>query len=334
MKSEITKLTLDTSSIRNPQSAIRIGITLGDAAGIGPEIVLKALAEPEIGRICSPLIIGDKLILEHTAQKVNLLISNEILDLNQFTTLPEPGKISQACGKAALAYVEKAVSLCLSKEISAMVTAPIHKEAIHLARSPYPGHTEMIATLTNTEDYAMMLVGGGLRVILVTIHMGLAKVSATLTPEKILKTIRLAYRATQELGIPAPKIAVAGFNPHSGEQGLFGDEEQTKIEPAIECAQQENIPVFGPYPPDTVFHRAINGDFDIVVCMYHDQGLIPLKTLAFHSGVNITIGLPIVRTSVDHGTAYDIAGKGIANPLSMIEAIKLAVQFATNRLKN
>jgi 4-hydroxythreonine-4-phosphate dehydrogenase len=313
---------------------VRIGITLGDAAGIGPEIILKAISEPEICDICSPLIIGDRLILEHTAQKVNLPISNEILDLKQFTTLPEPGKISQACGKAALAYVEKAVSLCLSKEIAAMVTAPIHKEAIHLAGSPYAGHTEMIAKLTETDEYAMMLVGGGLRVVLVTIHIGLATVSKTLSIEKIVKTIRLAYRATQELGIKNPKIAVAGFNPHSGEQGLFGNEEQTKIKPAIELAKQEHIPVFGPFPPDTVFHRAINGDFDIVVCMYHDQGLIPLKTLAFHSGVNVTVGLPIVRTSVDHGTAYDIADKGIANPLSMIEAIKLAVRLAINRFNN
>jgi 4-phospho-D-threonate 3-dehydrogenase / 4-phospho-D-erythronate 3-dehydrogenase len=311
----------------------KVGITLGDAAGVGPEIILKALSEPEIRQLCSPVIIGDKLILEHTARTLNLPLHDEIINLRQFSTLPQLGKISAECGKAALAYVEKAIELCSTKHITAMVTAPIHKEAIHLAGSPYPGHTEMIAQLTNTKEYAMMLVGNNLRVILVTIHMGLAKVSATITPEKILKTIRLAYRATKELGISDPKIAVAGFNPHAGEQGLFGDEEQTKIEPAIQMAIQEQIPVFGPYPPDTVFYRAINGDFDIVVCMYHDQGLIPLKTLAFHNGVNVTIGLPIVRTSVDHGTAYDIAGKGIANPESLIEAIKLAIQLANNRFK-
>ncbi|MDI6782843.1 MAG: 4-hydroxythreonine-4-phosphate dehydrogenase PdxA [bacterium] len=309
----------------------KIGITLGDAAGIGPEIILKAVLEPEIRELCLPLIIGDNLILEHTARSLNLPLQDELLDLHQFPALPEPGKISVECGKAAIAYVEKAVELCLAEQIAAMVTAPIHKEAIHLAGSPYAGHTEMIAKLTNTKEYAMMLVGGGLRVILVTIHIGLAKVSTVLTSEKILRTIRLAYRATQELGIKNPKIAVAGFNPHSGEQGLFGDEEPTKIEPAIQQAKQEHIPVDGPYPPDTVFHRAINGDFDIVVVMYHDQGLIPLKTVAFYSGVNVTIGLPIVRTSVDHGTAYDIAGKGNANPLSMLEAIKLAVQLAKNR---
>jgi len=311
----------------------KIGITLGDAAGIGPEIILKALSEPAIRKLCSPLIIGDKLILEHTARSLNLPFQDELLDLNQFSTLPELGKISPNCGKAALTYVEKAVNLCLSQQIAAMVTAPIHKEAIHLAGSPYAGHTEMIAKLTNAKEYAMMLVGGGLRVILVTIHIGLATVSAALTSEKIFRTIRLAYRATQELGISRPKIAVAGFNPHSGEQGLFGDEEQTKIEPAIQQAKQEYIPVEGPYPPDTVFHRAINGDFDIVVVMYHDQGLIPLKTVAFYSGVNVTIGLPIVRTSVDHGTAYDIAGKGIANPESLIEAIRLAVQLVKNRAR-
>lgn len=309
----------------------KIGITLGDAAGVGPEIILKAISEPELQHLCSPVIIGDRLILERARQILNLPLPTELIDLHQFTTLPPLGKISRDCGTAALAYVEKAVELCSSKQITAMVTAPIHKEAIHLARSPYAGHTEMIAQLTNTKEYAMMLVGGGLRVILVTIHMGLAKVSASLTPENILKTIRLAYRATIELGIKKPKIAVAGFNPHSGEQGLFGDEEQTRIEPAIEMANQEQIPVFGPYPPDTIFYRAINGDFDIVVCMYHDQGLIPLKTLAFHSGVNVTIGLPIVRTSVDHGTAYDIAGQGIANPESLIEAIKLAIQLSSKR---
>lgn len=312
----------------------KIGITLGDAAGVGPEIILKAISDPEIKQYCSPTIIGDRLIIEHTARALNLSLPETIIDLQQFSTLPQLGKISIECGKAALTYVEKAVELCTSKEISAMVTAPIHKEAIHLAGSPYAGHTEMIAQLTSTKEYAMMLVGGRLRVILVTIHMGVAKVSASITTEKILKTIRLAYRATRELGIQEPKIAVAGFNPHAGEQGLFGDEEQTKIEPAIEMAKREQIPVFGPFPPDTVFFRAINGDFDIVVCMYHDQGLIPLKTLAFHSGVNVTIGLPIVRTSVDHGTAYDIAGKGIANPESLIEAIKLAVQLSINRFSS
>jgi 4-phospho-D-threonate 3-dehydrogenase / 4-phospho-D-erythronate 3-dehydrogenase len=311
----------------------KIGITLGDAAGVGPEIILKSLSDSALRHQFSPVIIGDKLILDHTARTLNLPLQDEIIDLHQFSTLPQLGKVSVECGKAALVYVEKAVELCSAHKIAAMVTAPIHKEAIHLAGSPYPGHTEMIAQLTNTKEYAMMLVGGNLRVILVTIHMGLAKVSTTITPKKILKTIRLAYRATKELGISNPKIAVAGFNPHAGEQGLFGDEEQTKIEPAIELAKQEQIPVFGPYPPDTVFYRAINGDFDIVVCMYHDQGLIPLKTLAFHSGVNVTIGLPIIRTSVDHGTAYDIAGKGIANPESLIEAIKLAVQLAANRFK-
>jgi 4-hydroxythreonine-4-phosphate dehydrogenase len=311
-----------------------IGITMGDPAGIGPEITLKALANQEITQLCSPIIIGDSLILQHASRSFNLPNNSALIDLQLFKSLPELGEISAVCGSATIAYVEKAVELCLTKKIDAMVTAPIHKEAIHLAGSPYPGHTEMIAQLTQTKDYAMMLVGGRLRVILVTTHVGLAKVSELLSSDNILRTIRLAYRATQELGIENPKIAVAGFNPHSGEQGLFGSEEQTKITPAIELAKREHIPVDGPYPPDTIFHRILNGDFDIVVVMYHDQGLIPLKTLAFYTGVNVTIGLPIIRTSVDHGTAYDIAGKGIANPQSLIEAIKLAVQLANNRFKS
>jgi len=230
-------------------------------------------------------------------------------------------------GYACVSYIKKAVELALDRQVDGIVTAPISKEALKMAGFKWPGHTEMLADLTDTKDYAMMLVGGPLRVILVTIHTALKNVPNLIARHKILKTIRLAKKACKMLKIKNPGIAVAGLNPHAGEAGIFGDEEIKKIIPAIKAAIREGIPVSGPHPPDTVFHKAYKGDTDIVVCMYHDQGLIPLKMLAFDKGVNVTIGLPFVRTSPDHGTAYDIAWKGIANPSSMIEAIKLAAQL-------
>jgi len=230
-------------------------------------------------------------------------------------------------GRACVSYIKKAVELALSNEVDGIVTAPISKEALKMARFKWPGHTEMLADLTNTKNYAMMLVGGPLRVILVTIHTALKNVPDLITKSKVLKTVRLAKKACDMLGIKNPGIAVAGLNPHAGEAGIFGDEEIKKITPAVRKSQKEGITVSGPYPPDTVFHKAYKGDVDIVVCMYHDQGLIPLKMIAFDKGVNVTIGLPFIRTSPDHGTAYDIAWKGIANPSSMIEAIKLAARL-------
>jgi len=230
-------------------------------------------------------------------------------------------------GRACVSYIKKAVELASSKEVDGIVTAPISKEALKMAGFMWPGHTEMLSELTGTKDYAMMLVGGPLRVILVTIHTALKNVPDLITKSKVLKTIRLAKKACNMLGIKNPGIAVAGLNPHAGEAGIFGDEEIKKIIPAVREAQKEDIAVSGPYPPDTVFHKAYKGDVDIVVCMYHDQGLIPLKMIAFDKGVNVTIGLPFIRTSPDHGTAYDIAWKGVANPSSMIEAIKLAARL-------
>ena len=230
-------------------------------------------------------------------------------------------------GRACVSYIKKAVELALSNEVDGIVTAPISKEALKMARFKWPGHTEMLADLTGTKDYAMMLVGGPLRVILVTIHTALKNVPDSITKSKVLKIVRLAKKACNMFGIKSPRIAVAGLNPHAGEAGIFGDEEIKKITPAVKKAQKEGITVSGPYPPDTVFHKAYKNDVDIVVCMYHDQGLIPLKMIAFDKGVNVTIGLPFIRTSPDHGTAYDIAWKGIANPSSMIEAIKLAAML-------
>jgi 4-hydroxythreonine-4-phosphate dehydrogenase len=227
--------------------------------------------------------------------------------------------------------IEKAVALARSGAIDAIATAPISKEAINQAGSPYPGHTEMLAALTDTKDYTMMLVADKLRVVHVTTHVSMRRACELMTPERVLRTIRLAHRAAQELGAPKPKVAVAGLNAHAGEGGLFGREEIEGIAPAIEAARKEGIDAYGPLPPDTVFLRASRGQFDIVVAMYHDQGHIPIKMLGFEAGVNATVGLPIIRTSVDHGTAYGRAGQGRADPTSMIEAIKLAVMMARAR---
>lgn len=230
-------------------------------------------------------------------------------------------------GKVSVSYIKKAVQLALAGEVAGIVTAPISKEALKMAGFKWPGHTEMLAELTKTKDYAMMFSGGPLKVILVTIHIALEAVPRMVTKQRVLKTIRLAKMACDMLGIRRPRIAVAGLNPHAGESGLFGKEEILNIIPAIRQAMRENIPISGPYPPDTIFYKAYRGDVDLVVCMYHDQGLIPLKMIAFDKGVNVTVGLPFVRTSPDHGTAYDIAWKGAADPSSMIEAIKLAVKL-------
>jgi 4-hydroxythreonine-4-phosphate dehydrogenase len=224
-------------------------------------------------------------------------------------------------------YILSAIELARNGTIHAMVTAPIHKEAIHLAGYDYPGHTELLAERTKAREVGMMLMGGPIRVILVTTHLPLRDVPDRLTTEAVRQKIRLADQAMRALGFDPPRIAVAGLNPHSGEGGLFGDEEQRIIKPAVDQSKNEGIDVSGPFPPDTVFHQAYRGKFHVVVCMYHDQGLIPLKMIAFDKGVNVTLGLPIIRTSVDHGTAFDIAGKGLANPGSLIEAVKVAIKL-------
>ena len=230
-----------------------------------------------------------------------------------------------------MACIKKAVQLALDKKVDAVVTAPITKETLKMAGYPYPGHTELLAELTGAKEYSMLLTGGGLRVVLVTIHEALRDVPGLVRKEGVYRAIRHADDACRMMGIPEPKVAVCGLNPHAGESGLFGDEEITEISPACREARDAGINVFGPLPADTLFHRALNHDFDAVVAMYHDQGLGPLKMLAFGHAVNVTLGLPIIRTSVDHGTAYDIAGKGIANPDSLVEAIKLAALMAGKR---
>jgi len=319
----------------------KLAITMGDPGGVGPEIIVRALNSPEVRNYCAPIVIGDASIME---EALNLLKLNLQLRLikspeeskptsrDRFIELIDMGMIKKfrknkptaEGGKACVSYIKKAVEVAVKKQVDGIVTAPISKEALKIAGFKWPGHTEMLADLTNTRDYAMMLMGGNLRVILVTMHTALRNVPALITEKRILKTIRLAKKACDMLKIKKPRIAVAALNPHAGEAGMFGDEEKKKIIPAIREAVKERIPVSGPYPPDTIFYKAYKGEVDVIVCMYHDQGLIPLKMIAFDQGVNTTIGLPFVRTSPDHGTAYDIAWKGIADPTSMIEAIKLA----------
>jgi 4-hydroxythreonine-4-phosphate dehydrogenase len=315
-------------------------ITMGDPGGVGPEIIAQALSSPVVRKSCIPIVIGDTLImtkalrlLRHSRKLREITSPDEaensgrlmhLINVNTMIPRLPQKKPTAEGGEACVRYIRKAVELAMHKQVDGIVTAPISKEALKMAGFAWPGHTEMLAEISRTKQYAMMLVGGPLRVILVTIHTALKNVPELITRQRILRVIRLAKKACDMLKIRTPKIAVAGLNPHAGEAGIFGEEEITQIVPAIRQANREGIPVSGPYPPDTIFHKAYQGEIDIVVCMYHDQGLIPLKMIAFDKGVNVTIGLPFIRTSPDHGTAYDIAWKGTANPSSMIEAIKLA----------
>jgi 4-hydroxythreonine-4-phosphate dehydrogenase len=333
----------------------RIGITMGDPAGVGPEITAKALALPAVAGSCRGVVIGSGDAL---AEAIDLLQSPlrlhrvqamrecsfaagtlECVDLANvdMASLPR-GAVSPEAGRAAYAYVERAVRLCQGGEIDAMVTAPINKEALAAAGHQHTGHTEILAQLSGTKDFAMLLMGKELRVIHVTTHVALRRVPDLCTRDRVGRVIRLAEETMRFLGVARPRIAVCGLNPHAGEDGLFGDEEQREIGPAIETARRAGMDVYGPLPADTLFSRARGGEFDIVVAMYHDQGHVPVKTLGFTfdqgtgvwtglSGVNVTVGLPFLRVSVDHGTAFDRAWKGIANPESMIEAIDVAVSM-------
>jgi len=329
------------------QSALPlIGITMGDPTGIGAEIIIKALSASQLYRRCRPVVFGDAAILEREQlllkSGISINIINEIkqavfscgtLDIFSLSNLdPDTvahGHPDRKTGKAMGSYIVRAVSMALQGELDAIVTGPINKKSLQEGGYPYPGHTEMLAHLTNTRDVVMMLAGEKLRVVLVTIHCAVKQVPRLITTDSIVKTILITAAGLQGyFAIPAPRIAVAALNPHAGEGGLFGSEEQKIIIPAINQAQKQGVNATGPYPPDTLFYHAARGKFDAVVCMYHDQGLIPLKLLHFADGVNITLGLPIIRTSVDHGTAYDIAGKGIADPSSLVSAITTAASMA------
>ena len=332
-----------------------IGVTMGDPAGVGPEIIVKACGEPAVQRQSRPVVIGAAAVMGEALRLIGSPLTLhpvarvedcrwhagtlECLDCANVdvATLPRAA-VSAAAGRAAYEYIERAVALTTSKAIDAIVTAPVNKEALAAAGVRHSGHTEILAELSGTRDYAMLLMGRDLRVIHVTTHVALRRVPELCTRERVLSVIRLAQRTMDGLGRPQARIAVAGLNPHAGEEGLFGDEEKIAITPAIEAARAEGLTVFGPLPADTLFSRARGGEFDIVVAMYHDQGHVPVKTLGFTydaasgrwtglSGVNVTVGLPFLRVSVDHGTAFDRAWKGIANHESMVEAIDVAVRM-------
>ena len=326
---------------------------MGDPAGVGPEIIARAFAEPAVIASSRPVVIGSAAIMKEALGLVGSPLALhvvrgiadsrweaqtlECLDLGnvEAATLPR-GEVSAAAGRAAYDYIERAIRLAQAGEIHGIVTAPVNKEALAAAGVRHSGHTEILAELSHTRDYAMLLMGKELRVIHVTTHVALRRVPDLVTRDRVLTTIRLAQRTMEGLGKPRARIAVAGLNPHAGEDGLFGDEEKREIVPAITAARGEGMTVIGPIPADTLFSRARGGEFDIVVAMYHDQGHIPVKTLGFEydesrktwtglSGVNVTVGLPFLRVSVDHGTAFDRAWKGTANHESMTEAIEVAV---------
>ena len=312
-----------------------IAITIGDPTGVGPEVVLKALTDRKIKQLCTPVVLGDEAVLKHISAKCKMQIANcKIINLSHLNPKKlTPGKPDKICAKAMMTYIEEAVFMALGSDIDAIVTGPISKEAINKAGYKFHGHTEFLAHLTNTKDFRMMLAGKNLKVILVTIHESIKSVPKLLTKENVFKTIKITDDTFRRyFGLKKPRIAIAALNPHAGEGGLFGDEEKRIIFPAIQKARRLGINALDPLPPDTLFYRAVkNKEFDCVVCMYHDQGLIPLKLLHFEDGVNVTLGLPIIRTSVDHGTAYDIAWKGIANPASMKAAIKMAVEMVKRK---
>lgn len=325
----------------------RIGITMGDPAGIGPEVVLKAVAEEEIRRLCLPVIVGDAQLLAHTARTLDLqsgydiirrgepmpedLFEPVIYHLDNIGGFVEPGIESGVAGKAAAGYIEAAVELCAAGSIDAIATAPINKRALFLGGYSFPGHTEFLAHLTGSEDCAMAFVAANLRVVLISTHVPLSEAIRLVERDRIIKIIHLAHRELVRWGIERPRLAVAALNPHGAEGGLFGVEEASEIMPAIEaCHGIDDVNVRGPFSADTVFLRASRGEFDAVISCYHDQAMIPVKCLSFGEAVNVTLGLPFIRTSVDHGTAFDIAGKGLAEHSSMLAAIKLAAELSTN----
>ncbi|WP_226658903.1 4-hydroxythreonine-4-phosphate dehydrogenase PdxA [Pseudalkalibacillus hwajinpoensis] len=326
-----------------------IAITMGDPSGVGPEVIVKSFKDEAIYENSSLFVIGDRKMLERAIDVTDVQLevrsidkpeeakfeygTIDVVDLNLVSDELPWGEVSSEAGNAAFRYLEKAISYANDKKIQGICTAPLNKEALHKAGHIYPGHTEILAELTNTKDFAMMLSAPGLRVIHVTTHIGLIDAVNKINVDRQYTVIKLAHETLLKAGIADPRIAVCGINPHAGENGLFGNgEEEEKIIPAVEKAQKEGINVVGPLPADTLFFRAKRGDFDIVVAQYHDQGHGPIKVLGLESGVNITVGLPTIRTSVDHGTAFDIAGKNIADEKSLKEAIRMAYELAPTKV--
>ncbi|MBQ3864505.1 MAG: 4-hydroxythreonine-4-phosphate dehydrogenase PdxA [Clostridia bacterium] len=332
--------------MNNPKKPLLL-LTMGDPCGVGSEVIVKALAEKEVYARCVPVIIGEGSHIRRAAGFCNLPLSvREIrdpgeaqgvygtLDVISLGMVPDDlpfGEVRADAGNAAFQYLKTAIEYCLAKKAQGIVTAPLNKEALHLGGHAYPGHTEILADLTGTKEYAMMLTAPKLRVIHLTTHLGLIDAVHAITKERTLSVIRIADTTLKRAGIADPRIAVSAINPHAGEGGLFGyGEEEEKLVPAIAEAVREGINASGPYPADTIYTRALKGEFDIVVAPYHDQGHVALKVLDFDAGVNITVGLNggMIRTSVDHGTAFDIAGKNLAQGKSMLEAIYAACELA------
>ncbi|HOV88210.1 MAG TPA: 4-hydroxythreonine-4-phosphate dehydrogenase PdxA [Syntrophobacteraceae bacterium] len=332
----------------------RVAVTMGDPCGIGPEILVKVLASSDVRDICTPVVVGDPGALRQAMALTGIRLDLRVIGEISVLDAPEsPGQgivlcprelsgadiryrnPSRATCEAVVLYIETAVRAAMTGAVRAVCTCPIHKAHLHRHGFPFPGHTEYLRDLTRAEHAVMMLAGPKLRVSLVTVHQAIAEVPRVLTRERIAEVIRVTGEAlVRDFGIESPRIAVAGLNPHAGEEGAFGREESELIQPALEDARSPHWEVFGPYPSDTVFLRGHRGEFDAVVAMYHDQGLIPIKLVHFHDAVNVTLGLPIIRTSVDHGTAYDLAGRGIADEGSLRSAIELAVFMARNRLSS
>ena len=321
-----------------------VAVTMGDPAGVGPEIIAKTFADKGFREESRALVVGDAGAMERAISILGLPLGvhgipdpeearfrEGEIDVVRASELPEDlpfGELDARAGNAAFRYVERAIELASAGRVAAVATAPLNKEAMHLAGHRYPGHTEILAELTGTEDYAMMLVTPELKVIHVSTHVALKEAVERATTERELAVIRLAHASLRKLGVERPRVAVAGLNPHAGENGLFGTEDAERIRPAVEGAVDEGIEATGPWPPDTVMMRARRGEFDIVVVQYHDQGHIPVKLMGFDTGVNVTVGLPFFRTSVDHGTAFDIAGTGKADHRSMRAALDLARTLA------
>ena len=327
-----------------------LGLTMGDPAGIGPEICLRALREPAVLKMCTPVLFGDVGVLERVAKKsLGNLPVLRLADLPQVSQIKaplvvdcgaidakkiKPGKVAAACGRAGYIYIERAIAAALAGKIDGVVTAPIHKESLNLSGVKFPGHTEIFTALTNTKRSCMMLYSDKITVSMATTHIGYHEVPGKLSVERVLNVIQLTAATMKQMLRREPRIGVCGLNPHAGEHGLFGQREEEKfVEPAVKLARKKKINAEGPLVPDAVFTTGQRKKYDAIVTLYHDQGHIPFKMLAFDTGVNITLGLPIVRTSVDHGTAFDIAWQGKADATSLFSAIKVAADLAVGRRK-
>jgi 4-phospho-D-threonate 3-dehydrogenase / 4-phospho-D-erythronate 3-dehydrogenase len=309
-----------------------IVLTMGDPAGVGPEVVVQAVADAQLAPLARWIVVGDAAVLEMAQRITGITLQAEVRDPRALAGIAEFsfGRLDARCGVAAVEYVRLATEMCLSGEAAAMVTAPLNKEAVSLSGRPFTGHTEYIAQLCGATESRMLLCSERLSTIHVTTHVPLRAACESSTA-RIVRTIELGSEAMKLLGFTQPRIAVCGLNPHAGEHGLFGDEDQRIVLPAIEAARAKGISCSGPHAPDTVFLQAVRGAYDLVVAMYHDQGHIPMKLIDFEGTVNISLGIPIIRTSVDHGTAFDIAGKNLANARSMKQAMRVAAKMASTR---